>query len=135
MKEYLTPGNIAIAISVITALYTVFKAIAEKTENKIDDKIVESIERARMWLYTYAQPVWCTVEQLGASGAIKKSEKFDEYMNILKDAYKNAFGKEMTSSLETEAGILAEGMSAADKLNKNRFQTGSNPQESQDAGK
>ena len=34
MKEYLTPGNIALAISVITALYTVFKAIAEKTENK-----------------------------------------------------------------------------------------------------
>lgn len=116
MKEYLTPGNIALAISVITALYTVFKAIAEKTENKIDDKIVESIERARMWLYTYAQPVWCTVEQLGQSGAIKKTRKFEEYMSILREVYKGAFGEEMPKSIETEAGVLADGMSAADKL-------------------
>lgn len=127
MKEYLTPGNIAIAISVITALYTVFKAIAEKTENKVDDKIVESIERARMWLYTYAQPVWCTVEQLGQSGAIKKTRKFEEYMSILREVYKGAFGEEMPKSIETEAGVLADGMSAADKLyRKENFIAGQN---------
>lgn len=130
MKEYLTPGNIAIAISVITALYTVFKAIAEKTENKVDDKIVESIERARMWLYTYAQPVWCTVEQLGQSGAIKKTRKFEEYMSILREVYKGAFGEEMPKSIETEAGVLADGMSAADKLYRKE-----NPTAGQNAGK
>ena len=103
-------------ISVVTALYAIFKAVAEKTENKVDDKIVESIERARMWLYTYAQPVWCTVEQLGQSGAIKKTRKFEEYMSILREVYKGAFGEEMPKSIETEAGVLADGMSAADKL-------------------
>ena len=37
MKEWITSGNIALLISIVTALYAIFKAIAEKTENKIDD--------------------------------------------------------------------------------------------------
>lgn len=132
MKEWITSGNIALLISIITALYAIFKAIAEKTENKIDDQIVDGIEKARVWLWTYAQPVWCTVEQLGESGAIKKSKKFEEYMAILKEVYKGAFKEEMPKDIATEAGVLADGMSAADKLAKN---SKANPQTGQDVAK
>ncbi|GEM_PF-1698178 len=137
MSEYLTPANVAIAISLLASLYAVLKTIAPKTKTTIDDDIVAFVERARPWVRDFAFPVWSLVEQLQKQGKILKNGKYGEYITLLRDAFKQAYGRDMPKALEVDAQLMAQGLSAADKLAKEEpasIPIG-NPTSSQDAAK
>jgi hypothetical protein len=141
MSEYLTPANVAILISVLMSLYAILKTIAPKTKTTVDDDIVAFVEKARPWVRDFAFPVWSLVEQLQKQGKILKNGKYGEYITILRDAFRQSFGKEMPKALETDAQLLAQGLSAADKLSKESLPLAAtippveNPTSSQDAAK
>jgi hypothetical protein len=118
MSEYLTPANVAIAVSLLMALYSLIKTIAPKTKTTIDDDIVAFVERARPWVRDFAGPVWALVEQLQKQGKILKNGKYGEYLTILRDAFKQTYGQDMPKALEVDAQLMAQGLSAADKLVK-----------------
>lgn len=118
MENILNAPNLAMLISITAAVYAAIKAAAPKTENRFDDKVVDAVEKARAWMLSYAKPVWCVVEQLCESGAIKKSEKYGKYITTLKEAFETSFGEKMPAAVESEAALVAEGISAADKLCK-----------------
>ena len=118
MSEYLTPANMAIAISLLASLYAVLKTIAPKTKTTVDDDVVATVEKGRAWVRDYAAPIWSIVEQLQKAGKLKKVNKLDEYMSIFREAFQEAHNKEMPEALEADAKLMAQGLSAADKLAK-----------------
>lgn len=118
MSEYITPANVAIVISLLASLYAVLKTIAPKTKTTVDDDIVAFVDKARPWVRDFSGPIWALVEQLQKAGKIDKLNKYGEYMSILREAFKDAFGKELPEALETDAKLMAQGLSAADKLAK-----------------
>lgn len=132
MSEYLTPANVAIVISLVMSLYAILKAVAPKTKNTIDDSVVAFVEKGRPWVRDFSGPIWALVEQLHKAGKIDKLNKYGEYMWILRDAFKDAFGKELPEALEVNAKLMAQGLSAADKLSKS---VAVNPPSSLDAVK
>ncbi|PKL44334.1 MAG: hypothetical protein CVV41_06765 [Candidatus Riflebacteria bacterium HGW-Riflebacteria-1] len=132
MSEYLTPANVAIVVSLIMSLYAILKAVAPKTKTTIDDSIVALVEKGRPWVRDYAYPIWALVEQLQKAGKLDKLNKYGEFMSILRDGFKDAFGKELPEALEVDAKLMAQGLSAADKLSK---AVTVNPQSSLDAAK
>lgn len=141
MSEYLTPANVAIVISLLMSLYSVIKTIAPKTKTTIDDSIVSVVEKGRPWVRDFAFPIWSLVEQLFNQGKILKNSKNGEYLAIFREGFKQAFGQDMPKELETDAQLLAQGLSAADKLEKQAVLPGQsvtpvlNPPLSQDAAK
>lgn len=118
MSEYLTPANVAIVISLLASLYAVLKTIAPKTKTTVDDDVVATVEKGRAWVRDYAAPIWSIVEQLQKAGKLKKVNKLDEYMSIFREAFQEAHNKEMPEALEADAKLMAQGLSAADKLAK-----------------
>ncbi len=132
MSEYLTPANLAIAISLFASIYAVLKTIAPQTKTTVDDDIVSFIDKGRAWVQSYGFPIWSVVEQLEKAGKIQRLSKYGEYMSIFREAFKSAFGKEMPEELETDAELMAKGLSAADKLAK---EVSANPTQGLDAAK
>lgn len=118
MSEYITPANVAIVISLLVSLYAMLKTIAPKTKTTVDDDLVAFVEKARPWVRDFAAPIWAVVEQLQKAGKIEKLNKYGEYMSVFREAFKEAFGKEMPEALETDAKLMAQGLSAADKIAK-----------------
>lgn len=118
MDRIFTVSNVAILVSLVMSLYAVLKSVAPKTKTEVDDKIVSLIEKARPWVYNFASLAWTIVETLGKSGQIDKLQKYSEYMNILKDGFMQAYGEEMPPALESDAQLIAQGLSAAEKLDK-----------------
>lgn len=132
MSEYLTPANVAIVVSLIMSLYAILKAVAPKTKTTVDDDVVAFIDKARPWVRDFAGPIWALVEQMQKAGKLDKLNKYGEFMSILRDGFKDAFGKELPEALEVDAKLMAQGLSAADKLSK---AVTVNPQSSLDAAK
>ncbi len=118
MEKILTVSNVAILASFAMSIYAVLKNIAPKTKTEVDDKIVNLIEKTRPWVYNFASLAWTIVENMGKSGKINKFQKYSEYINILKDGFKQAYGEEMPPALESDAQLIAQGLSAAEKLDK-----------------
>jgi len=136
MSEYLTSANISIAISLIMSLYAILKTMAPKTKTTLDDDLVVLVEKGRPWVRNFALPVWSLVEQLFSQGKILKNSKYGEYLSIFREAFKQTYGKEMPKELEVDAQLMAQGLSAADKLGKDTLAVPvSNPPSSQDAAK
>lgn len=132
MSEYITPANVAIVISLLTSIYAILRTIAPRTKTTIDDDIVAFIDKARPWVHDFSGPIWALIEQLHKAGKIEKLNKFGEYMSVFREAFKDAFGKEMPEELEADAKLMARSLSAADKLSKS---VAVNPQSSLDAVK
>lgn len=132
MSEYITPANAAIIVALLASLFAILRTIAPKTKTTVDDDIVAFIDKARPWVRDFSGPIWALVEQLHKAGKVDKLNKYGEYMSILRDAFKDAFGKELPEALETDAKLMAQGLSAADKLSK---AVAANPQLSLDAVK
>lgn len=118
MSQYITPANMVIVISLIASLFAVLKSIAPKTKTTVDDDVVAFVEKTRPWVRDYAYPVWALVEQAQKSGKIQVLNKYGEYISILREAFKDAFGQEMPEALEVDAKLMAQGLSAAEKLTK-----------------
>lgn len=118
MLEYFTVGNVALVVSLIASFYALLKTMAPKTQSTADDKALELIDRARPWIFSFSSLAWSIVESLSKSGKIDKLTKFSEYMRILKEGFEQAFGKEMPMALESDAQLIAQGLSAAEKLDK-----------------
>ncbi len=118
MDRVFTVSNVAILTSFVMSLYAVLKNIAPKTKTEVDDKIVNLVEKARPWVYNFASITWTIVENMGKSGKVDKLQKYSEYMNILRDGFKQAYGEEMPQALESDAQLIAQGLSAAEKLDK-----------------
>lgn len=132
MSEYITPANVAIFISLIASIYAVLRTIAPKTKTTVDDDIVAFVEKARPWVRDFAGPIWALVEQLQKAGKIEKLNKYGEFMSILRESFKDSFGKELPEELEADAKLMAQGLSAADKLAK---EVSVNPTPGMDAAK
>lgn len=132
MSEYITPANVAIVVALVTSLVAILRTIAPKTKTTVDDDIVAFIDKARPWVYDFSGPIWSLVEQLYKSGKIDKLNKYGEFMSILREGFKDAFGRELPEALESDARLMAQGLSAADKLSKS---VAVNPQSSLDAVK
>lgn len=132
MSEYITPANAAIVVALVTSFIAILRTIAPRTKTTIDDDIVAIIDKGRSWVRDYAFPIWSAVEQLEKAGKIERLNKYGEYMSVFREAFKSAFGKEMPEELETDAELMARGLSAADKLSKS---VTVNPQSSLDAAK
>ncbi|HAE37845.1 MAG TPA: hypothetical protein DCG57_04300 [Candidatus Riflebacteria bacterium] len=118
MSEYITPANAAIVAALLTSLLAIFRTIAPKTKTTVDDDIVAFIDKARPWVRDFSGPIWALVEQLQKAGKIDKLNKYGEYMSILREGFKDAFGKELPEALEVDAKLMAQGLSAAEKLSK-----------------
>jgi hypothetical protein len=135
MTEYLTPANLAIAVSLLTSLYALLRTIAPHTKTTVDDNIVAFVEKNRPWVRDFAWQVWSLVEELQRQGKILKGGKYGEYITILRDYFKKTHGREMPAELEADAELMAKGLSAADKLDKEtgiRVLPVANPISSQD---
>ena len=118
MLEYLTPANVAIVVSLMMSAFAVLKVVAPKTKTTVDDDIVAFVEKARPWVRDFALPAWALVEQLQKQGKILKGGKYDEYLTVLRDAFAASFGRALPKELEVDAQLMAQGLSAAEKLQK-----------------
>ncbi len=132
MSEYIAPANVAIIIALVTSAVAILRTIAPRTKTTIDDDIVAFIDKARPWVHDFSGPIWALIEQLHKAGKIEKLNKFGEYMSVFREAFKDAFGKEMPEELEADAKLMARSLSAADKLTRPEP---INPQSSLDAVK
>jgi len=116
MSKYLTAENISLLMVVLVYLFGIFKAIAAKTSNKTDDKIVESIDKYVTWGQEVAPHLWAMVEVASKFKNMTGEEKKNEFLKILKDKALEVHGKELGEGATSAAKLISEGLSAAEKL-------------------
>lgn len=118
MPEWMTTDNVTLALVVLMVLERIVRAIAPKTETKIDDRIIASLDDARDWAEDMAPHLWAIVETMAAQGAIPKARKAALFGMQMKEAYHKATGKMLPEGAIATAETVAAGISAADKLGR-----------------
>ena len=113
-----------IVVKIVVALLAVeriIRAIAPLTKSTFDDRIVDGLSSARKWVHRVAPHLWAVVEALTQTGIIKggSAAKAKEFRERLEKAYAMAYaGEKLPTVVAEEGGIVAAGLSAADKINR-----------------
>lgn len=118
MPDWMTTDNVTLALVVLMVLERILRAVAPRTETKIDDRILAGFDDARDWAEDMAPHLWAIVEALAAQGAIPKAQKAALFGMQLKETYHKATGKLLPDGAVAQAETVAAGLSASDKLTR-----------------
>ena len=88
------------------------RAIAPKTETKVDDNIVSGYDSFTGFLMSYGPIVHSVVEELARTSKIEKLQKLNTYMHRLEEIWKAQTGKSLTDGQVSAAKEVATALSA-----------------------
>lgn len=116
--DALTVNHVILVLVILQVVMQALRIMAPKTETKIDDAMVDTIDRAKEWAAGVAPLMWCVVEAAAKQGGLPKMQKAAEFLTAVQRAYLEQHGKQLPGEAESVAKTIAAGMSARDKLSK-----------------